>query len=776
MAHPVGKFRKTIAQMAGFQTEMLRIAALLWTLVSGVPQQDSTGLLQFKASSSAEQVLCDSCEAADLQNPADFDQCNFWGDPHYTETWGGLGRFDYQGLGVHWVVNNNETCDSFRMQAFHCQYRTSRNAVVLGFVIEVNGSVSGTVFVNDTFVEVSAGLENLVSPIGEISTQQLQNGGINVQTGDRCNFVNINGKPINFKPGYLLNAKVRARVGVTQNAGVCGSPQLFPTFVSDNSSFLFTSGQIEQLCEQCSSFGGLISPGCPGFVPPQPPTISNDLTEECEWAADPIEAQNAGSGPDIIQFCGPDTPIAANFSFPGPNQCIFKVSGGRGNSCDDICGLLGTTCSNMPGRVDSTGNTVCVAGDNDGPGLCNNTNGNLNTFSCVCDIPDIPFPGDDINDAEEVANNDPNISFQEAIDNCTVGCLANLTFDINIPPQTELEYLLRGCIIDWVYAENEDRADIVDNTQEQCPGLALTETCAEFTCNGTGLIPDPAKQDEHEEDGNFKQMYSCKGEAGCEEAKFRARRGAQVKEVLVVQDWCRVNRDYLGEEGIKQLDMFGPADQWRIISEGPAAENMDSVHIIQSRAKRSREMANTVATMFAQRRELANKTAQETIVAKAAAKPLFNPTMADTVQAFFTRVVGCEVPESQRRCGGSAVQHELEEDRSKLVGKVKGVDGVVEILKPKYECRRGDRYRVIGDHGGPAGMWRLEGGKTVPKTHVKEGGWKWVLEEPEPEAKAAKPIPVQTTPVATFTPKEHKKLQEENKQQSDEESSAEAEE
>ena len=29
-----------------------------------------------------------------------------------------------------------------------------------------------------------------------------------------------------------------------------------------------------------------------------------------------------------------------------------------------------------------------------------------------------------------------------------------------------------------------------------------------------------------------------------------------------------------------------------------------------------------------------------------------------------------------------------------------------------------------------------------------------VLEEPEPEAKAAKPIPVQTTPVATFTPKE----------------------
>jgi len=42
-------------------------------------------------------------------------------------------------------------------------------------------------------------------------------------------------------------------------------------------------------------------------------------------------------------------------------------------------------------------------------------------------------------------------------------------------------------------------------------------------------------EDEHEEDGNFQQMYSCKGGAGCEEAKFRSRHGsssAQVKDVL----------------------------------------------------------------------------------------------------------------------------------------------------------------------------------------------------------------------------------------------------
>ena len=75
--------------------------------------------------------------------------------------------------------------------------------------------------------------------------------------------------------------------------------------------------------------------------------------------------------------------------------------------------------------------------------------------------------------------------------------------------------------------------------------------------------------------------------------------------------------------------------------------------------------------------------------------------------------------------------------------------------------------------------------RTIPKTHVKEGGWRWaelsewltehaspavwhiltmpdpahpsshdqVLEEPEPEAKLVKPPPVATAPVQTFTPK-----------------------
>ena len=34
---------------------------------------------------------------------------------------------------------------------------------------------------------------------------------------------------------------------------------------------------------------------------------------------------------------------------------------------------------------------------------------------------------------------------------------------------------------------------------------------------------------------------------------------------------------------------------------------------------------------------------------------------------------------------------------------------------------RGDRYRVIGEHGGPAGMWRLEGGKPETRNPSSDG-------------------------------------------------------
>eukprot|EP00930_Biecheleria_cincta_P086256 TRINITY_DN7557_c0_g1_i1.p1 TRINITY_DN7557_c0_g1~~TRINITY_DN7557_c0_g1_i1.p1 ORF type:complete len:649 (-),score=168.84 TRINITY_DN7557_c0_g1_i1:20-1936(-) len=207
--------------------------------------------------------------------------------------------------------------------------------------------------------------------------------------------------------------------------------------------------------------------------------------------------------------------------------------------------------------------------------------------------------------------------------------------------------------------------------------------------------------------------------------------------------WCKENKDFIDDAGQKQLLGLSPEDQWRIISEGPAIEQMDPAHMIKERAKRSKELVKTVEAMFSRRVELANDDKED---AEAQKKPLFDPKLAGAVQDYMCKAFGAEVPASQRRTGGFGVQHMLEEeDQSKKVGNVKGIGGVVEILKQKYQCNKGQRLRVIGENGGPnnpAGQWRLEGGKTIPKLHYKEGGWKWVMEaglEQTAAGSAAKP-------------------------------------
>lgn len=52
---------------------------------------------------------------------------------------------------------------------------------------------------------------------------------------------------------------------------------------------------------------------------------------------------------------------------------------------------------------------------------------------------------------------------------------------------------------------------------------------------------------------------------------------------------------------------------------------------------------------------------------------------------------------------------------------------VVQVQRARYGCHRGDRLRVSGSS---AKLWKLEGGKTIPKDH--EGtGWTWILDMPE---------------------------------------------
>merc|ERR1712066_1150660 len=69
----------------------------------------------------------------------------------------------------------------------------------------------------------------------------------------------------------------------------------------------------------------------------------------------------------------------------------------------------------------------------------------------------------------------------------------------------------------------------------------------------------------------------------------------------------------------------------------------------------------------------------------------------------------------------------LKEDSVPMVGEERGVGGVVEFLKAKYGCGKGQRLKVIGETGS---LLQFEGGKTAPKNH-EHTGWRWVLREEE---------------------------------------------
>lgn len=191
-----------------------------------------------------------------------------------------------------------------------------------------------------------------------------------------------------------------------------------------------------------------------------------------------------------------------------------------------------------------------------------------------------------------------------------------------------------------------------------------------------------------------------------------------------MDQWIAANKKYLSEAGLQEFTSLDPFDQWRVISGGPLGENMDAACVIETRATRGRSLADSLIALMSQKSEAAKKQEQKNQLKLKAN----TPDVANAITDRFTRYVGKEVPAHLRRCGGYAGEATWEE-KPILTGKVRGVGGVVEALKSKYGMQKGERLEVIGDKGGAAGMWLLKGGKSVPKLHEKQGGWKWILDE-----------------------------------------------
>ena len=70
--------------------------------------------LQISGLSSIEGTSRQTPDCLLRNDQAEFKRCNYWGDPHYTATWGPRNRFDYQGKGLHSVVDNAD-CGGFKV-------------------------------------------------------------------------------------------------------------------------------------------------------------------------------------------------------------------------------------------------------------------------------------------------------------------------------------------------------------------------------------------------------------------------------------------------------------------------------------------------------------------------------------------------------------------------------------------------------------------------------------------------------------------------------------
>lgn len=214
------------------------------------------------------------------------------------------------------------------------------------------------------------------------------------------------------------------------------------------------------------------------------------------------------------------------------------------------------------------------------------------------------------------------------------------------------------------------------------------------------------------------------GKKGEEPGRF-AKQGTEDE----VAKFITANHKYLDEADIADLKALSPEDRWRVIADGPLALSMDAKAIVEHRARQGRDIENNLVSVFQERAALGGEKRPSGRAARAATAA--DPSLAGHCAEVFTSYVGKEVPEHLRRTAGFAVADASFEDKSRLVGAVKGTGGVVQILKAKYGCSKMEKYRVVGDSGGAAGIWKLEGEKCIPKTHLKQGGWKWVLQDEE---------------------------------------------
>jgi len=183
-----------------------------------------------------------------------------------------------------------------------------------------------------------------------------------------------------------------------------------------------------------------------------------------------------------------------------------------------------------------------------------------------------------------------------------------------------------------------------------------------------------------------------------------------------VEAFIKANERWLQGEAEDILRNMNASDQKRVLAAGTLSGCRDPVAVIQTRAKKAREMEA----------EIEGLTKQAPPPPPPEPPPPTAPTFCEAAAAMHM-FAPAEIVSRVASKFAPPPSVEIKDDSVPMVGEERGVGGVVEVLKPKYGCGKGQRLKVIGETGN---LLQFEGGRTAPKNH-ENTGWKWILREEE---------------------------------------------
>lgn len=188
-----------------------------------------------------------------------------------------------------------------------------------------------------------------------------------------------------------------------------------------------------------------------------------------------------------------------------------------------------------------------------------------------------------------------------------------------------------------------------------------------------------------------------------------------------VQAFLAASSPVMSEKAITAFTGMSSEQQYRVMYEGPLTECSDSTEVLYARIQRFVDMESQLkklANSDGAMKDKRGKDKQITDLQLAVGKALVSTEFK-------------EVPEHERRfappantASSSPPKKREAEHPAAMVGKTAGVGGVIEALQKKYNMAKGERAKVVAE---TKELWKLEGDRSVPKTHRGQG-WRWALD------------------------------------------------